>query len=624
MTTTAWDQESKDELGQAIQGVFKRLKQVSSGRRERALRNLELYERRPLGGHGAAAWEQARYLDSGDDADRLVLVHSSVETAKSTIYAPQKPKPQFQTLGATWEARRVAYSADRLCEGVINQRQGQFPNVWALMCDAATDAMVTGTGIVGVFSDKEAKRIAHEVVPMVDFYVDPIEGRDPKNFFREVPISRDEIRRIYGNSVSLTGAESWDTGGYDRGKTADVVALRYAWRMPYSGEKAGRATVIVGSTVLEDDEWTCPQPPFVFLRWVPSRISFWGLGIADEAGTLAKEVSEFDYRLHVRALTASGKRIYYREGTVDEKLLTSNEGVQPIPVNSQSPDLPQESIVPPFTEAEAAFRERRIQQYWDAVGISQVSAAARREPGLSSGLALITLNDTKAGRQLTKGQAFEQAFVELAHQYIWRLRELSEDDPNYFVSWPGKRLLRQVSAKALKNLDDDTYSVTVAPASSLPHDPAGRQQMVQELYRSGIITQDTAKTLIGWPDLDSELDTDRAESEYIDALIDAYLQADQDDWAPVDYEPPERHLVDKLGAIRRFASAWFRARIDQRALPREERGKAEWNIQLLSTWMRQCSELVDEEAAQTQALQQQQQQQPPLPAAPPAMPSPIQ
>jgi hypothetical protein len=116
--------------------------------------------------------------------------------------------------------------------------------------------------------------------------------------------------------------------------------------------------------------------------------------------------------------------------------------------------------------------------------------------------------------------------------------------------------------------------------------------MVQNLYNSQMISQETAKGLMGWPDLDAELNVENAEYEYIDCLIERYLDADPDTWDQGDYQAPEGFIANKVQALRRFASAWFRLRIDQQALPPEERLKAEFNAQLLTRYIRELDGLI--------------------------------
>jgi hypothetical protein len=140
--------------------------------------------------------------------------------------------------------------------------------------------------------------------------------------------------------------------------------------------------------------------------------------------------------------------------------------------------------------------------------------------------------------------------------------------------------------------DDDQFSVSVAPASALPHDPAGRQEMIQQLLASQIIRPETAKQLLGWSDLDSEMTIENAEFEYIDSLIERYLDAEQESWDESEYEAPEGFIGNKFGALRRFASAWFRGKVDQQALPPDERIKAEFPMALLTRYIKELDRLM--------------------------------
>ena len=97
--------------------------------------------------------------------------------------------------------------------------------------------------------------------------------------------------------------------------------------------------------------------------------------------------------------------------------------------------------------------------------------------------------------------------------------------------------------------------------------------------------------------MDSELSVDNAESEYVDMLIEKYLDADEKTWTADDYQAPEGFLTNKMGALRRFASAWFRGRIDQAYLPVKERPKADFNLSLLSRYLTELDDMMQKAAA---------------------------
>src|SRR5688500_2239382 len=593
------------EIGGAVHQLVEVFKRTQSGRRNNYTPNLELYERRSFAGY--TAYDYDDYSTNREfNSDRLGLVRSAVESAVASVYAPQKPKPQFQTMGATWATRRKAYKLDRICEGIINQRQGRFINVWAFMADASVDAVLQGVAAIKVVANRARKRIEHEVVPHPDIFVDPAEGRDPQNLFQRAPIDQHLAIAQYGNKLAIRAAiegavqYEWYGLANSHPRATKCVEIQYAWRLPASKEEPGKYVACINGTVVDEAEWTAPAFPFEFLVWSHHRDGFWGSGVANEGSQMAEECGELDRRLWFRELIASGQTVYAQRDSVKADDLALHDARKVVFYEGQ---MPQESVSVPFAPMELEFLQFKVQGFWDAIGISQVSAAARRESNVSSGVAMITLNDTKAGRQLPKAKRYEEFYVGLANQYVWRLRELAEEDPNYAVKWAGKTLLREYKFSDADVDDDEAFTVTVAPAAALPHDPAGRQEAVQLMYNNKFIGKETARQLMGWPDLDNEMSLDSAELEYIDMLIERYLDADKESFDMTEYEAPEGFITNKLGAVRRFAAAWFRARTDSFSLPTAEQLKATFNLNLLTRWIKEMDAIIQREAEAAAALQ---------------------
>lgn len=591
-----WYEYPYEQQGAEIRRLIEAYKITQAGRRAGYIRCLEAYEGRYMGGYSPHAYLATDGI-AGYTRERLRLIRSSVQTAQANIYAPQKPKPQFLTNGATWAVRRRAAMLDRICEGILNQPQGRWLNVWSMMIDAGTETALQGVAPIYVYADKERRCIQHELWPHVDLFVDPAQGRNPRDLFGRRPIGVHQAIGVFNlkgaaaDQVAKAPAYEWYGAPKGDRRASKVVELQYGWHLPEGPDQPGTWVLGAGGVTLDGGEWTAPKFPFVFFMWEPHRDGFWASGIGDEGGQMSTECDDLDLRLHMREIIASGTKIFFEKGSVKPDDLMVNDAVVGVPYEQGRPP-PTQMQMAAFSPMELDYLKSKVGMFWDAIGISQVSAAARREQGVSSGVAMRTLNDTKAGRQLVKAQRYEQCFPELAHQYIWRLRELAEEDKGFVVRWPGKNVLREyVYSDA--DVEDDSFSVTVAPASNLPQDPAGRQEMVQDLYRGGLISQETAKQLMGWPDLDAELEVENSETEYIDLLIEKFLNADEKTWSMEDYEGPEGYVINKVGAIRRFISALWRARIDKASLrgPKEKQ-KAEFCIKLLVRWIKDMDALM--------------------------------
>lgn len=603
-----WWQRSGDDLAKEVEAISKTLEDEQGSRRERYIRNLELFEGYSLGGYGAHAYYQMG--GKGLQTDRLGLVRSAVQTGVAEVYGRLKPIPQVQTSGADWPTKRRAKRMAKVFEGVLHQRQGRWLNVWRFMVErAGTECLVQGCAAIKVLADLDEQRIVHELKPVCELYVDPCEGAEPQNLVEVSPIDEAKAISLFASGSdereneerreAICGAEPWDYRLADRRDTSRQritrqVAMRTMWRLPISEDEPGKVAVVIGGKLMAEDNWEAPMFPFVFLRWEPHLDGMWGMGIADIGRFLAEEAGELDRRLLARAKIAAGRRVYFTEGSVDPEHLEKNGPEVHVPVQAGAPH-PTETLVPPFTPGEFEYRDAKIRDYWDAVGLSQTRATARREPGVDTGVAMRLMNETKDGRQLVQAQRFEHAFVDLAHQYVWRLRELEKAHPGVTVTWPGKRLFAEIRWSEA-DITKDTFTITAPPASALPRDPWGRQEMVGMLYRERLITPQTYRQLLDWPDLEQEMDVESAEFEYLDALIDRYLDAEEGTWDAGDYEAPEGFLLDKPRALMRFASAYFRARLDK---------APEFNLGLLRRYIQELEELIREAVEAQMAMQQQ-------------------
>lgn len=619
-----WSELKGTDCARAAEDIADSLRRDQAARKSRYLRNLRLFECLEVGTADAAGYYRANLRDSEDD--RLGLLRSAIQTCAAEVFAKQKPKPQFQTSGADWRTRRKAKKLDKICEGILHQRQGRWLDMWDLVFDAGIECLVQGSSAIHVFADLARKKIQHELVPVSELFVDPSEGRDPVNLFRVSPIDQDKAEALWCS-------EPRDKAGNERRRAAIIragelddairsdatpratkrIKMVTAWRLPKSKDEPGKVVVVIGGEIMAEDDWTAPVFPFVFLHWEPHRLGFWASGVIDEGARLAEDAGDLDWRLLNRARINGGRRLYVKQDSVvNREALEENEPETVVEYSGDTP--PVAETLPPFTEAEFQYAKQRVQSFWDAIGVSQVSAAARREPGVESAVAMRTLNDTKAGRQLPRGKMYEKVFVDLALQHIYRLRELAAEDPDFAVSWPGKTVLKEVKWKEADPGDDSKFSVTVAPASALPNDPAGRLSMAGELYASQLIDAQTYKQLLGWPDLDQELESESAEFEYIEELIDRYLDADENEWTAGDYESPEGAIMDKQRALIRFSSAMFTAK----------REKApEFNVGILRRYIGELNKQISTAATAQQSMQPAA-PPPGTQAAPPAGPMPAQ
>ena len=230
------------------------------------------------------------------------------------------------------------------------------------------------------------------------------------------------------------------------------------------------------------------------------------------------------------------------------------------------------------------------QQAFQEVGISELSAAAKKPSGLDAAVALREYSDIESERFAPSHQDWEQFFldyVELAidlitQQYGWK---------GYKVLVPGRRDLLEVDWADV-DLKRDDYVMQMFPMSSLPQTPSARKQYVKELRQEfpNQISEAVALRLLELPDVEAEMNMVNAMIDDVDATISAILDDDKPRLMPLE---PYQNL-DVL--ILRATSQYLYAR---------HRGCPEERLSLLRN-------LIDNATAQKAALMAP----PPMPGAP--------
>ncbi len=583
-----WYERHGDDRAGTIQVMARALQREQAHRVTRYQLNQRLFEGAgaPVSGESLAAEESDIVYNS---------FRSLVLTTVSTVFAPQKPKPQFMTSGAEWKVRRRAQRADKFCEGILRQRHEQHLDAWSFMLQRRAESLTQGAAPVYVYGDPRSKKICMEGLPVTELFVDPSERQNPRTLFRISDRSSEELLAEYGDKDTRRYAIESSTDVRANAlqqtpKVAKRVEVIEWWRLgtepEADGEYDGQHTVVVNGVEMldrHDTAWTAPAFPFIFCQ-CETRLDdreFWGVGFIETTMGLGLEGNRALQGLQRQMRLNSSRRVYYIEGSINSMHLESNETEVHIPVTPgfQLPNVEQPA---PFHPAQLEYMREIFKLQFDQSGISQVSAAARREPGIESGVAQRTLNDTKAGRQLWMAKAFENDFVELGHQYMWRARELKRVAGAFSVQYVGKHEIREFSYDEIA-LEKYPFIVQVAPASALPQDYAGRLQLVQEMMASGMVTMETGKQLLSWPDLEHEVSTESAEYDYIDSLTERYLDAEEKDFDDGDYESPEGFLVNKQRAILQMSATYFRAKLDK---------APEFNLDLLRRYIQELDKQI--------------------------------
>ena len=567
-TPIRWYDEETENVGSAAFNVATGLRDDQSVR----VAQSRLYSSMYCGETTVIQGTEASYTP---DTLTLNVSRSAVDTVHAEIAGRQKPMAKFQTSGADWKTKRRAKKLERFVFGCMSLRQGMYQSAWELMESCFRDAGIFGAGLAKVswVSAEKGSRGSIKIERAFDFelFVDEAESRygSPKNLFQLHIMDKDLALWKFAEDPSLELTEeervmrSEAIRGADSAKTEDLYfgesTTRYravsmirvveAWKLPSPG-RPGRHVIGVSGATLLDEEWTRKRFPFVRICWSRKPIGWFSTGLIEEGENIAKELNENTDRIQERVRLCSGRRVYFHEGSIDSQYLQQNDAEVHIPYTGDKP--PVEINSNPLTDAEFQYLEWLRNQYYENIGVSQMRSAARKDPGLTAGVAIRTVNDMQTVRFAPKAKAYENAFVDLAHCIIDACKEAAEEKQQIYVDdYDGEIEWSEV------DLDEDPFTITVDPASSLPNDPGGRLQMSTELVQMGAISMETFKQLLGWPDLEKEMNYQTAQRRYLEKLIDRMLDEGEND--PTVYEDPDEHLLDDAGAVTQVAQAYFDA-----------------------------------------------------------------
>lgn len=608
-----------DELAHEVWGIAEDLRKNNTAFRARCLEMLCRYEGRKLEGLYAGA-----YTVNGAQAqdDRLYRAgRMLVGALQAEIVGSGRPKPAFITSGADWKVRRRAKKLDRFTEATLCQEQDTYADAWELVADVLLDCLILPFGFI---KSVPYERMNFERGLPWELLVDPVEAHrgKPQNIWHSFLMDRDKVLDQFGDTEELraaiesapaaTGADdgdiSFDRIGMAR-RAAESIRVVQWWRLPISKDKPGKTGYFIDGKALDVKPWTRNDFPITVLRFTRERLGFGGVSLMEEVSSLEDIVNDTGKFMNEKIRICSGRRVYYTENSIAEEHLESNEAETFIPCAPGS--MPNEVTPEALSQSEVQWFNLNWSKLFELPGVSQMMATSQIEPGVTSGIGMRTRAALASKRFSVPSKMYEGAFISLAKQAVRGTRDLAEENPEFSVKWPGRRFLNEIAWNDV-NLEEDQYEVSIQPSSMLQREQAGILSTAQELLAAGQMSPIAFKSVISQTaDLESILNRDTAESEYLDKMIDRYLDADEEEWEAGDYEEPDGHISDKIAALVQLTQAYFEARCDD---------APDFNLDLLRRYIK----TLDKQVQDAQAFAAQMQAQAAAPVAGAAGTPPVQ
>lgn len=452
--------------------------------------------------------------------DRLTFnaVQSNIDTLISKV-SRLKPRARFLTNAGGFKAVKAAKKLGYFAEGIFGEN-----DIYTLSRSVLRDALVYGDGFVHIF--EEDKRVKLERVIPYEIAVDEMEcigGSQPTHMYRVKLVSRAALMEMFPDKKEriAQSQQLFNVNLHSTSPATDQIEVLEAWKLG-TGEdrKNGKRLMAVPDCLLCAEEWTDKRFPFARVSWTQPFSGYWSQSLAEQLKSTQLEINK---------LLAVQQRSYHLAGSF--KILVQN-GSQ-IPVESFNNNIgtiikytgaPPQYITPPVLPPEFYQNlQTLIDRSYQISGVSSLSAYSQKPAGLNSGVALREYNDIESARFLEFSMDIEQFFVDIAKCSINMARNIAEKNSGkYPVNISGYKTLDKVDIKEI-GLAEDDYSISVFPASSLPNDPAGRLETIDDLVKRGLLDPTEQRELLNFPDIEASNLLSTAQDEYLKEIFEKML-----------------------------------------------------------------------------------------------------
>lgn len=524
-------------------------------------------------------------------ADRTRFSENIIKSVIDTICAKigkNTPKPMINTSGGDAQLRRKAQDLNKYIYGKFDELK-----VGPISRLILRDACVVGTGVGKILIDESTKNISIERIPVSTMFVDnnEVQYGKPRQMFQVISADKDTMAACYPKfAKKLQSAAEPDRSLFSYKKVdstlTDHIELVEAWKLPDVVGNKGRHVICASNCTLVDEDYEDDEFPFVFIHYSEPLQGFWGEG-------LSKLLLEIQLRVNYLIINISenirlcGKPMYLLEqnsnvapGQLQNRIGNSlyYKGTKPELVNFQS------------TNPEV-FRwlEDQRRRALELAGISQLSTQGEKPAGMTSGVALETYHDIETERFVLLGKSFEQFHMDVSEKMIKLTAKAYEDADEeerdqifkayYSRSWD----VREINWGDV-HMKRDEFNMEILPISSLPNDPAGRFQKIQEFIQSGFIDKDTGRELLDFPDMQAKTNLLDAAKDNAEKIVEEVYWDGKD------------HIVEKYHNIQ-----YMKQYAQQMYNDQQRRGSSDTRLERLRQLMNQCDDRLEELAPAPEA-----------------------
>ena len=542
-----WWEQKESEMHMHVFGVVKQIRQQQSYRSLNHLRFARLYSNMELLGLQAGLF--AKIADPQSFlTNRLTLniIAACIDTVTAKI-GKEKTRPLFLTEDGDWKLQRRAQKLTRFMEGAFDTMgtgTGDNRTLYGIGRRSLLDACVFGTGPVKFFADHEAKAVKAERCLVEEIVVDETEGmyEGPRQLHQEKLLHREVVADMFPkHRAQIMAAQSGIDGKALSESSADMLKVVESWHLPSKGDKSdGFKVMSLENCTLDVSEWERDYFPFLFKRWKPRMLGFYGCGLAEELIGIQLELNKMLRTAAIAQHLVCVPQIWLDIANKANVKQVDNEiggvkfysGAAPIYITPNA--LPSEF----YNHMENLYRKA-----FEIAGVSMLSATSQKPAGLNAAVAMREYQDIESERFALVQQRDQDFYIESAYMVMDLMDELG----NPKVRTAGGEGTEEIQWREAR-IDRDKLRIRAFPAGFLPSQPAGKLQKVQELMQAGFFDKEESMELLDFPDLERVVGLKVGARRNIRRILEKMLDTGE-------YIPPEPYT--NLQMARFLSQAYY-------------------------------------------------------------------
>jgi len=572
-----WWELPAEDAARAIVELENQYQKDYTWRRARSRRLAGFYHGRnldtPFAQDARFSWRDVR----AGTPDYIPLVRNLsymyVETKVGKIAAVDAPQPALMVTDGDWELKRKVTLNERILLAEYGMRQGQFANVHALAHQGYRIAeSATGTVAAKIYPWPEEDRVVVELHDTLDMFLDDTELSygTPRTYGEVTWWSPHKLARSYPQHATkiLNSVESRrDRGGLTytgRSKRAELVPIWEAWAVRVGEENGRHLCCLRDGTTLVDEEWESDEPPFAFLHTNPSLAGFWSTPSMEIVYDEVLKANEIIFRCD-EAHMDNAQQVHY----VCEKDLVDINDVMGIDtlkvVRLKNPNAkPQVENPAPFNRIDLELLHEHEAGIAKTLGIDEMHAAAKGEPGLPSAVAQREVGARFDNRHAATHRAFVQwVAVDIARHMLRAQRKLYESNSAFKRKWTGEFFSKEIEAKDIVDLDLEALQVQIKPVSEKKNTPEERVQYAEELLEKGAIGMEAYLACLEHYDVPGETKVVKTQRRWVAWQIDRWLMSKDEEMNEPDFYQGPRPWMRKPDAMVQVIDALMEAELSE-------------------------------------------------------------